>query len=344
MQEAAQTGGQIAIPAGEYTAHLARSEFAGQLVDHIKTEPDAWSKAEAREWMQSGEGSALQREMDYLLREKQADETFRASSDAVRDTIKNQLAATGRFSTQAHDSYAALTSSFYAVQAAKMGVTPEELYRQYPLRVMAGDVAQNGYAQDTGPFGPILTEFKGDAQGAIARLMEMKEGEAIAALHHPEIGDIDLVWGEEGTGASDGYGLAKLVKYHPEVLDDLQGILQTMVVKQPRSKNRVHLESADHKAAVRLTWDDQAKHWLLTAFRKEERGAAGTTTDTASMDGEGDTARLSDASDSIVEQKLARFYQTAAETAFRAPEVRNEQGQLLAPNGELTCSPRIVRN
>ena len=52
----------------------------------------------------------------------------------------------------------------------------------------------------------------------------MQGGEAVAALHHPEVGDIDLIWGKEGTGKSDGYGLAKLVKYHPEVVDDLQGI------------------------------------------------------------------------------------------------------------------------
>ena len=125
----------------------SRSEYAAQLVDHIKTDPDAWSKAEAQEWMQSGEGSALQREMDYLLREKQADEAFRASGDAVRETIKSQLSESSRFTQQANDSYAALASSFYAVQAAKMGVTPEELYQQYPLKVVSEGVAPNGYDQ-----------------------------------------------------------------------------------------------------------------------------------------------------------------------------------------------------
>lgn len=72
-----------------------------------------------------------------------------------------------------------------------------------------------------GDFGPIFTQFKGDAQGAIAKLTELKGGEAIGALHQKDVGDIDLVWGIEGTGHSDGMGLAKLVKYHPEVVGQL---------------------------------------------------------------------------------------------------------------------------
>ena len=47
-----------------------------------------------------------------------------------------------------------------------------------------------------GEFGEIYDQFKGDVQGAIAFLLNKKSGEAIGALYHKEIGDIDLVWGE----------------------------------------------------------------------------------------------------------------------------------------------------
>ena len=129
-----------------------------------------------------------------------------------------------------------------------------------------------------GAFGDIYDQFKGKAKEAIAFLLKKKGGEATGALHHKEIGDIDLVWGEEGTGKSDGFGLAKLVKYHPEVLDNLQEILDDMHVAQ-RSENRVRLESDTHQAAVRLTWDNQKKNWLLTAFEKRN-SALDNTTDT----------------------------------------------------------------
>lgn len=139
-----------------------------------------------------------------------------------------------------------------------------------------------------GAFGNIYNQFHGDAKAAIEFLKKVRGGEAVGALHHKDIGDIDLVWGKEGTGHSDGYGLSKLVKYHPEVLDNLQEILNDMRVVSS-SKNRVNLESETHKAGVRLTWDGERKSWLLTAFKKET-SASDKRTDTAATSLEGDTA------------------------------------------------------
>lgn len=139
-----------------------------------------------------------------------------------------------------------------------------------------------------GAFGNIYNQFRGNAKAAIEFLKKVRGGEAVGALHHKDIGDIDLVWGKEGTGHSDGYGLSKLVKYHPEVLDNLQDILNDMRVVSS-SKNRVNLESETHKAGVRLTWDGERKSWLLTAFKKET-SASDKRTDTAATSLEGDTA------------------------------------------------------
>lgn len=139
-----------------------------------------------------------------------------------------------------------------------------------------------------GAFGNIYNQFRGNAKAAIEFLKKVRGGEAVGALHHKDIGDIDLVWGKEGTGHSDGYGLSKLVKYHPEVLDNLQAILNDMRVVSS-SKNRVNLESETHKAGVRLTWDGERKSWLLTAFKKET-SASDKRTDTAATSLEGDTA------------------------------------------------------
>lgn len=139
-----------------------------------------------------------------------------------------------------------------------------------------------------GAFGNIYNQFRGNAKAAIEFLKKVRGGEAVGALHHKDIGDIDLVWGKEGTGHSDGYGLSKLVKYHPEVLDNLQEILNDMRIVSS-SKNRVNLESETHKAGVRLTWDGERKSWLLTAFKKET-SASDKRTDTAATSLEGDTA------------------------------------------------------
>ncbi|GFM29277.1 hypothetical protein [Novosphingobium sp. PY1] len=170
------------------------------------------------------------------------------------------------------------------------------------------DILGRAYEQsnDVGPFGPRFEQFRGDAQGAVEFLRTVQDGEAVGALHHPDIGDIDLPWGVEGKNEHDGYGLAKLIRWHPEVVGDLQGILSSLAVTS-RTANRVQLESADHKAAVRLAWDDQAKNWLLTAFRKVEDGAAATSTDTGRDSSE--VARSEDAVDRSVAKTIRDFQQ-----------------------------------
>ncbi|WP_369050501.1 DUF2213 domain-containing protein [Burkholderia gladioli] len=171
-----------------------------------------------------------------------------------------------------------------------------------------GGSSSESSSPKVGPFGPILTNFKGDAQGAIKALTEMQDGEAIGALHHPEIGDIDLIWGKAPGEGQEGYGLAKLVAKHPEVLNDLQGILSSMSVVQPSGKNRVRLSSATHRGVVRLSWDGESKSWLMTAFEPgKERGGEITRTDTDSLAGADDTASRADASEVIVDQVIADF-------------------------------------
>jgi hypothetical protein len=88
-----------------------------------------------------------------------------------------------------------------------------------------------------GDFGPVYRKFKHKTQKAITFLKKMQEGEAVSALTHPVVGDIDLVWGKEGTQENefeDGFGLAKIFRKHPEVTDSLQKIINTLNVTQKR--------------------------------------------------------------------------------------------------------------
>jgi len=183
--------------------------------------------------------------------------------------------------------------------------------------------------QETGDFGPILTQFKGDAQGAIRALTELQDGEAVAALNHPEVGDIDLVWGTAGTKESNGSGLAKLVKWHPEVVNNLQEVISSLKVVD-RTENRIQLESDTHKAAVRLEWNGVAKKWLLTAFEKRVVGS-GTTTDTTADGVEGDTARLKSDISSVAtpapEVKANTIFTEDAAAAARA-RLKSKLGRL----------------
>jgi len=125
-------------------------------------------------------------------------------------------------------------------------------------------------------------DFKGKTSEAISFLLKQKEGEAKNALYHKDIGYIDIVYGKEGTAKSDGYGLAKIAKFHPEVLDNLQEIISSMMIVG-KTKNRIQLESKKHKASIRLDWNGKSKKWLLTAFEKES-DVSDSRTDIAGTD------------------------------------------------------------
>ncbi|CAK0775920.1 conserved hypothetical protein [Gammaproteobacteria bacterium] len=309
LTTARATGGLIAIPTEEYLTRIAPTEFSGPLLDHVKFDPDGYTRAESADFLKN-HAEELQAEVEQVLKERPGAEIFRESQERVKQRILDELNTTNRFPQEVNHLYATLPAAYAATRAAKMGITPEQFFDRNPLRVVEKSLGGDEYGQKGhGPFGPSLTDYHHDAQGAISRLMEMKTGEAIGALHHPDIGDIDLVWGAEGTGASDGYGLAKLVKWHPEVISDLQGILSEMKVHS-RSENRVQLESEKHKGGVRLQWDGESKHWLLTAY--EKRGDVVTRTDTDHTQGEGDTARPTVASEDIVDKAIQEFYQGQA--------------------------------
>lgn len=199
-----------------------------------------------------------------VLPESRADQSSGAAADGGRPGIQPTYGVQGDGPTSA------------VAQGAQRGGIAAVGRRK------ADDSPYGGLAEEVtsaiGPFGKIYTQFRGKPREAVTFLLAKRDGEAIGALNHKDVGEIDLVWGDEGSAHSDGFGLAKLAKYHPEVLFNLQEILNDMAVTK-RSANRVQLESAKYKAAVRLTWDNQKKTWLLTMFEKKN-SVLDNTTDT----------------------------------------------------------------
>lgn len=144
-------------------------------------------------------------------------------------------------------------------------------------------------------FGPVYegSDFNG-SRDMIDFLESKKGGEIVNALYHSSVGGISLVWGNPGTAHSDGFGMSKIVKFHPEIRGyDLQALLDEMT-ETKRTKNRVILENYKFLASVRLDWDGKKKTWLLTMFEKGSP-SYDKTTDTAISPksvGQSDTALL----------------------------------------------------
>ncbi|MCF8034663.1 MAG: hypothetical protein K9K66_04470 [Desulfarculaceae bacterium] len=147
-----------------------------------------------------------------------------------------------------------------------------------------GELGRFSLYQTEGPFGPVFAQLKGQPEQAIAKLMAVQTGEVPGAFHHPELGDIDLVWGRPGDPGNEyrrGFGLAHILAKHGEdILPRLPEIMETGKVTV-RHQNRVYIETEQaERAVIRLDWNRQNKTWLLTAFARTEKAppSGGTST------------------------------------------------------------------
>lgn len=170
-------------------------------------------------------------------------------------------------------------------------------------------------------FGTNYAEFYRDGTGAVKKLMAQKQGQVAGAFYREELGDITLAWGEAGTGKSDGWGLAKIVKYHPEVLDNLSELVEkSPIVKE--SDNRYLLDTPTHFLAIRKEFDGQKENWLLTAFEKDE-SIARRRTDLPSSQSEVEKAASTNThsnSSKISQLSQAVELKTAIKEALKGPK------------------------
>ncbi|MFJ1253427.1 hypothetical protein [Cupriavidus sp. CuC1] len=151
FQTALDTGSDIRIPVADFATNIAGTEYAQGLLDHLKTDPNGMSRVEAQEYMQS-HAEQLQQDVEKALAEKQGDDTFKASAEAVKAEVRSQLEQAGRFTAPVNDAYASMVGNFYAVMAARLGLTPQDMFARYPLQVAAQRIA-GGQQLDQGQRG-----------------------------------------------------------------------------------------------------------------------------------------------------------------------------------------------
>jgi hypothetical protein len=169
FDEALATGGDVRIPIGEYATHIAGTELNQNLLDHLKTDPNGMSRIEAQDFMAS-HSEQLQTDIEQAISEREGDAAFKQSADAVRSGIKAQLDTAARFTPQVNDAYASMIGNFYGVTAAKMGTTPEELFRRYPLSIAAENIAGEKTLHQSAKYRASMTQVTIPATNAQARL------------------------------------------------------------------------------------------------------------------------------------------------------------------------------
>lgn len=141
-----QTGGDLAIPTGELLTNSIGTVFAQPLIDHARTDVNGMSREEAKVYMQE-KGDALNAEIEQVMAAKENDAEFKAGRDQVQAQILTQLNDLKRFTAKVNEQYATLASNFYAVMAARTGMTVPAFTDKYGLGFSASETAGGMYDQ-----------------------------------------------------------------------------------------------------------------------------------------------------------------------------------------------------
>jgi Large polyvalent protein associated domain 22/Large polyvalent protein-associated domain 3 len=144
LQESLATNTDLSIPIAEFATHLAGQTYSQQLIEHLKTDPQGMSRAEAQEFIKT-QGEVLQAEVERVLGKSYQDQSFNDSRDRVYQAVLDNLNETNRFTAQKNEIDATLIATRTAVRAAQLRMTPEELFNKHLLKV-AGD----GFESTTG--------------------------------------------------------------------------------------------------------------------------------------------------------------------------------------------------
>lgn len=147
FNDAIQTGGSVRIPLDEYAANIAGTEFNQGLLEHLKTDPNGMTFAESKEYAKTYQED-FNAELDKVTQEHTGDEAFKASAATVQNEILKQLNETGRYTPEVNDTNAMVAGAHFAVRAAQLGMTPEELYKLRPLKVNGEPILGDSYNQD----------------------------------------------------------------------------------------------------------------------------------------------------------------------------------------------------
>jgi hypothetical protein len=287
--EALQRGGDLVVPTSELLTGSIGTGYEQALIDHARTSEHAMSRVEAQAFMDD-KGEQIKADMDRAAQAYEQDSAFKTNRDELKDQLLGQLNAVAAGTPKANELHANMVANFFAVMAARQGMTPGELYAKFPLRVAKGGQSAQGFTQQS--FGPVFDGYTNNPQGAIERLMAEKHGEVSDAFMHPELGPIAFVYGNEH------FGLRHIAERRgTEFIQHIPDILAAgRVVRDKGGLPRAYVvDSHDpaHVAVVRLDWDGHQKTWLVTAFPDAVGKFEGVSADAGSIP-RGDTSVATD--------------------------------------------------
>lgn len=141
LPEALLANAPVEVKLADALTVLPGTPEAQVFMQNARTAPDAPTLIEAEEAGKQAQ-EFLQQEAARVIEQAADQEALRQSQEAVKTNVKQQLAATGRFRDAVNEGYATWAAAFYTAYGSRLGMTPEEFYQRYPLRVLGAPVGQ----------------------------------------------------------------------------------------------------------------------------------------------------------------------------------------------------------
>lgn len=194
------TGGDVVIPVAEYAARVAPTDLAQGLLDHLRTAPDELSRAEAQEFMQSAP-ERFQQELERITSQAANTVGAQLGAETVKQNLLDQLNTANRFTKDVNEAYASLAASFYATTASRFGVTPEQMYERYPMRVQGAKPEGDALPQTPAGEQQFTTTYT-DREG---RAYDVRLQQQILGRGTDRALGVRVVVADPGTNAYRGY-------------------------------------------------------------------------------------------------------------------------------------------
>lgn len=224
LEPALETGGDVRIPVEEFATHIAGNGFAQDIINDLKTQPDGMTRAEAQAFAQQQAQGIDENELGRQAAIQHAELSRTEETRAIEQEITGQLNSAGRFSPTVNKAYAALPTAFFDTMAARLDVSPSELWNAYGAKVSAEGITGPMLSQDDNA-GFVPREFTQDGKAMIGLF---KHADLSSFLH------------ETGHWFLESY--ADMARTSPALQSDMQIVHDWMGVKDAATWQGMTLE------------------------------------------------------------------------------------------------------
>jgi len=163
LDTALAVGGDVEITVGEFVAHLGKDAKDNPLLDLVRTDPQAYTRAEIKQYSEALDELLLS-EVE-LAQKRAALPTQRIETKVDQiipelEELKKQIAAIG-FEKKAVESYSTMFNAFFQTLSTRTGKSPSQLFQEFGVEVQRGlqydgEQTPNTFNQSA----PDTTDFK----------------------------------------------------------------------------------------------------------------------------------------------------------------------------------------